>query len=613
MIISQKLKNKILSISRIEDVIGDFVELKKSGSNYRGLSPFSEEKNPSFIVSPIKKIWKDFSSGKGGNIITFLMEYERFSYVESLHYLAKKYNVLIKEKKFFQKKENSIKEKLYRIQKYAKYFFISELFNKEGLKYGLNYLMNDRGFNLEIIKKFELGYASNSWMRFTKNSLKNGLKSNYLIKSGLVFSKNCKIFDRFRNRIMFPIHSLSGKIIGFGGRYLELNNSTNSSIRITKYINSPESDIFKKSKMLYGLFQAKSSILRENSCFLVEGYTDVISLHQSGIKNVVSTSGISINVNQILLIKKFTKNIILFYDGDFSGIKSSLRIINFFLEQEINLRIVFLSKGEDPDSISKKYYSSKKLKDFIKKNSHNFISFKQKVYEKYHNNDVFKKYLLIFNVLSSISKINNVLQKELYLQEISKRFNISKEILINELEKISVNPVKSINYVKCVVKQVKKNIIYTNIENELMRMIVKYGKNVIKKFNNNVTSIILNTFKFWKIRFLSKKNQEIFEKISYKYKSEENYNISLKKIVLNHYHNYDDFNNINEKGIIYNSDEITFYQYLNEILLRYKLIYIMVLIQKEIENFNNNNLSLRKIIYLTKIKNNIDKKLNGYG
>ncbi|WP_185853590.1 DNA primase [Blattabacterium cuenoti] len=605
--ISKETIKKILSVSCIEDLIGDFVELKKSGLNYRGLSPFSNEKTPSFIVSPTKKIWKDFSSGKGGNIITFLMEHEHFTYVESLRYLAKKYDIKIDYTEKFSKIDHEEYEKLYLIQDYAKHFFINQLFfTKEGQKNGFNYLIQKRGFNMKIIQKFGLGYAPLYWSFFTKKALEKGFKIRDLKKSGFtVFSKYYNnFFDCFRQRVMFPIHNLSGRVIGFGGRNIDSSSS--------KYINSSESDIFQKSKILYGLFQAKKNILKEDLCYLVEGYTDVISLHQSGIKNVVSSSGISLTVDQILLIKKFTKNIVLFYDGDRSGIQASLRGINMILEQGMNLRILFLSNGEDPDSISKKY-SPTQLKGFLAKKSYNFVSFKQKIYEKFHQDDPIKKSFLILNILNSISKISNVLQKELYLQEASKILKIRQEVLIHELERINKKNGQRLRTVKAIQSKKKNQNTLLLLEEELIQLILNHGNKIIKKEKCNTTVFeeILHTFKYCNLRFSLKKNQEVFDKIC------------LQKEKTGYLNGFDDKENQkfyllskwDRKGIQVSSHEDHIDQYIMDLLLRYRSLYISKLIKKEIIHHhltkNDDKKSfLKKIMYLTNIKNEIHKKLH---
>ncbi|WP_185857576.1 DNA primase [Blattabacterium cuenoti] len=611
--ISKETIKKILSVSCIEDVIGDFVGLKKSGLNYRGLSPFSNEKTPSLIVSPTKKIWKDFSSGKGGNIITFLMEHEHFTYEESLRFLAKKYDIKINHLDIDQKhkKEEEEYEKLYLIQDYAKRFFIYQLHStQEGQKNGLNYLIQKRGFDIKIIHKFELGYAPISWNILTKTALKNGFKIQDIKKSGVsVFRKYNHFFDCFRKRVMFPIHNLSGKVIGFGGRNIDYRYST-------KYINSSESNIFKKSKILYGLFQAKTNIIKENFCYLVEGYTDVISLHQSGIKNVVSSSGISLTVDQVLLIKKFTTNIVLFYDGDRSGIKASLRVINMMLEREMNLRVLFISNGEDPDFISKKY-SFSQLRDFIARNSYNFVSFKQKIYEKFHKDDPIKKSFLVKNILNSISKIYNVIQKELYLQEASKVLNIRQEVLISELTRIHEKKAQKLSTVKRYPPffSKKRNTILI-IEDQLIQLILNHGNKIIKKkeYKTTVLEEILRIFKCGNLRFSLKKNQEIFDKICLQKKKKDASNFFYKKNI-----KYYSLSKWDRKGIQVSSQEDHINQYISDLLLRYQSLCISKLIQKEIihyqnylEKDKNRKAFIKKIMHLTNIKNELHKKLHRY-
>ncbi|BBA17228.1 DNA primase [Blattabacterium cuenoti] len=612
--ISKETIKKILSVSCIEDVIGNFVELKKSGVNYRGLSPFSNEKIPSFIVSSTKKIWKDFSSGKGGNLITFLMEHERFTYEESLRFLAKKYDIKIDDINNNNQEKEKEYEKLYLIQDYAKRFFIYQLhYTKEGQKNGLNYFIHKRGFNIKIIQKFELGYAPISWKLLTISVLKQGFKIRDIKKSGItVFKKSNYFFDCFRQRVMFPIHNLSGKVIGFGGRNIDTISSTKY-----KYVNSSESNIFQKSKILYGLFQAKKNILKENFCYLVEGYTDVISLHQYGIKNVVSSSGISLTVSQILLIKKFTKNIVLFYDGDRSGIKASLRGINMMLEQGINLRILFISNGEDPDLISKKY-SFSQFRDFVAKNSYNFISFKQKIYEKFHKNDPIKKSFLVKNILNSISKIPNALQKELYLQEASKVLNIRKKILISELKEINEKYVQKSSTVQVKKEStffLKKNT-FLLIEEELIQLILNHGNQIIKRKNNTtILEEVLRIFKYWNFRFSLKKNQDIFYQICLQSKK-KNLSQFLDKKKPKFYYSLSKWD---KKGIQIPSKKERMNQYINDVLLRCKSLFISKLIQKEIMHYKNDlkknkdkKSFIKKIMHLTNIKNELHKKLHRY-
>ncbi|WP_185872965.1 DNA primase [Blattabacterium cuenoti] len=623
--ISREIIEKIFSVSCIEEVIGDFVNLKKSGMNYRGLSPFSNEKTPSLVVSPIKKIWKDFSSGKGGNVITFLMEHEHFTYLESLHYLANRYNIQIPTKCSLNTiKKNNKYEKLYLIQKDATYFFIRQLYySKEGKENGLRYLMQKRGLNMTTISKFGLGYAPTSVDKFTKIYLEKGYHINDLKQSGFTRYKNQNHFDCFRNRVMFPIYNLYGKVVGFGGRIL--NNIYN-----TKYINSSESEIFQKSKILYGLFQAKRSILKEGFCYLVEGYIDVLSLHQFGITNVVSSSGTSLTIDQILLIKKFAKTIILFYDGDRSGIKAALRVITMILEQEMNLRILLLPNGEDPDSMVKRY-SYSQLLHFIYNNNYSFISYKKKIFEKFYQGDTVKKSFLVLNILNIISKISHSIQKEFYLQETSQLFDIKKEILDSELEKI-------INKQKIKKNKIKKDIDlitritndnrianFYNIEKKLIQLILNYGDKIIKKGENNhitllkvIQDSLLSYKDYLLIDFDSRK--QLFYQIVLKKRSIDQLKKLdiIKKFNATNQHKSYFLSKWNQKGIEVPSKEEQFSQYFMDILLLYKSQCISKLIKKEITNFKNNiekdnhYIIIKKIMHLTYLKNKIHKKLHRY-
>ncbi|AWU44868.1 DNA primase [Blattabacterium punctulatus] len=610
--ISKETIKRIFSTSCIEEVIGDFVFLKKSGINYRGLSPFSNEKTPSLIVSPTKKIWKDFSSGKGGNIITFLMEYEKFTYVESLYYLAKKYNIKIHESEKNTDFRKIYHEKygiLYLIQNYAKCFFIKQLHStKEGQAKGLNYLIKKRGFDMKTIHQFELGYAHSSWILFTETALKKGFKIRDLKKSGLTRFKKSNNFDCFRERVIFPIHDLSGWVIGFGGRTI------NSYSRTTKYLNSSENDIFQKSKILYGLFQAKKTILRENLCYLVEGYADVLSLHQSGIKNVVSSSGTSLTIDQILLIKKFTRNIVLFYDGDRSGIQASLRGINMLLEQKMNLRILFTHNGEDPDTISKKY-SYSQLRYFLEKKSYNFVSFKQKMFEKFCQDDPIKKSFLVLNILKSISKVSNLIQRELYIEVASKNLKIRKEILISELKRISNKKIyKKNSTISISSEKTNKNILLL-IEKKLIQLILNYGDKEIKieGSKTTVSEKIFQTFQFHNFRFSLDSHQKIFDQIFLQKNSIKKwkflYHTNTKSYSLSKW---------DKKGIEVSSKEDNIDRYLIDLLLRYKSQYFLKLIQNEISNFRKNikiedkKDLLQKIMNLTSLKNELNKKLHRY-
>jgi DNA primase len=360
--IDQQIINRIFETADIVDVISDFVTLKKSGANYKGLSPFTNEKTPSFMVSPSKGIFKDFSSGKGGNVVGFLMEHEKLSYPEALRYLARKYNIPVEEKEptpeeIQQKNE---RESLMAVTSFAQKYFSRQLESEEGRAIGLSYLRK-RGFRDDVIRKFQLGYSPEDRTAFTREAGRSGYKKDYLVKTGLSIERDAYLFDRFAGRIIFPIHALSGSVIGFGGRILR------SDKNLAKYQNSPESDIYHKSRVLYGLFQAKKSIVSGERCYLVEGYTDVIALQQAGIENVVASSGTALTTEQIRLIKRFTPNITILYDGDEAGIRASFRGIDMILEEGMNVKVVMLPEGEDPDSYASSHSSSEFL-DFSQKN-----------------------------------------------------------------------------------------------------------------------------------------------------------------------------------------------------------------------------------------------------
>ena len=369
--ITKESIDKVYDAIRVEEVIEDFVQLKRAGSNFKGLSPFSNEQTPSFMVSPAKQIWKDFSSGKGGNAIAFLMEHEHFSYVEAIRYLAKKYNIELEETQSSdeEQQKNNEKESLYIVSEFARDYFQKILLdNEEGKAIGKTYF-KERGFSDETIKTFQLGYSPNKWQAFTEEALKKGYKLEYLNKTGLTIVKENKKYDAFRGRVMFPIHSMSGRVLGFGGRILTNDKKT------AKYLNSPESDIYHKSKILYGIFYAKQHIAKEDNCYLVEGYTDMIQMYQKGIKNVVASSGTALTSEQIRLIHRLTSNITILYDGDSAGLRASIRGVDLILEQGMNVRICTFPDGEDPDSFSKNN-SLTEIKEYLDKNTQDFIRFK---------------------------------------------------------------------------------------------------------------------------------------------------------------------------------------------------------------------------------------------
>lgn len=481
--------DEIIQTARIEEVIGEFVSLKRAGSNLKGLSPFTDEKTPSFVVSPAKQIFKCFSTGKGGSVVTFLMEKEHFSYPEALRWLADKYNVQIPEETAPTAAELAVKserDSLYIINEFAKNHFMQNLHeSEEGKAIGITYF-EERGFRKDIIERFQLGYSINVSDDFTKAAIAKGYKLEYLQNVGLVKTKDDRNFDFFRGRVMFPIHSISGRVLGFGGRTLFTDK------KIAKYFNSPESIIYNKSEILYGLFFAKGDIVKYDECLLCEGYTDVISMHQSGIQNVVSSSGTSLTKEQIKLVKRYTQNLTILYDGDAAGIKASFRGIDLILEEGMNVKVVLFPDGEDPDSFAKKT-STSELETFIKSHKQDFITFKASILLKEGESDPLKKSELIREIVHSVSLIPDQITRSVYVQEIAKQFDISETIISNELMRLRKNTIAkqiqepelkevpipintesfdSNNISEAVQTEKESNFLF---EKELIRLIMKYG------------------------------------------------------------------------------------------------------------------------------------------
>lgn len=430
--ISKNTIDQVFETARVEEVIGDFVQLKKSGSNFKGLSPFTDERTPSFMVSPVKQIWKDFSSGKGGNVVAFLMEHEHFSYPEAIRYLAKKYQIEIEETEQTDQEKlvRDEQESMYLVSEFAAQFFQETLLETElGKAIGLSYF-KERGFTIETIKKFGLGYSPDQWSAFTDHALEKGYQLKFLEKTGLTIVREDKKFDRFKGRVMFPIQSMSGRVLGFGGRILGKDK------RAAKYLNSPESEIYHKSKVLYGLYHAKQAIAKVDRCYLVEGYTDVIQFHQTGIENVVSSSGTALTAQQIRLINRLTPNITLLFDSDPAGIRASLRGVDLILEQGMNVQICTFPQGEDPDSFARKN-TSEQLRSYIEANSHDFIAFKASLLMEDAKNDPVKRAEIIRDIVNSIAKIPDQIQQELYLQETARTLDISEEVLFSTLAQLT--------------------------------------------------------------------------------------------------------------------------------------------------------------------------------
>jgi DNA primase len=430
-LITKETIDKVYEAARVEEVIGDFVQLKRAGSNFKGLSPFSDERSPSFMVSPVKQIWKDFSSGKGGNAIAFIMEHEHFTYPEAIRYLAKKYNIEIEETELSneEKEVANEKESLYLVSEFASKYFQDVLMNTEEGKAIAYTYFKERGFTNDTIKKFQLGYSPNTWDALTKEALGKGYKLEFLEKTGLTIVGEDKQFDRFKGRVMFPIQSMSGRVLGFGGRIL-----TNDK-KAAKYLNSPESDLYHKSKVLYGIYHAKQAIAKQDRCYLVEGYTDVIQMHQAGIENVVASSGTALTPDQIRLINRLTKNITVLFDGDAAGLRASIRGIDLILEEGMNVKVCAFPDGEDPDSFAKKT-PLQELTQYLEDNAMDFIQFKASLLMKDAKNDPIKKADLIRDMVASISKIPDRIKREVYIQEVSRIMDISEEVLFNTLAQL---------------------------------------------------------------------------------------------------------------------------------------------------------------------------------
>jgi len=479
-LISKATIDQVFDTARVEEVIGDFVQLKKSGSNFKGLSPFSEERTPSFMVSPVKQIWKDFSTGKGGTSVSFLMEHEHFTYPEAIKYLARKYNIEIEEtvQTDSDKEAAGERESMYLVSEFARTYYQNTLHKTDqGKAIGLSYF-KERGFTDETIQDFQLGFSTDAWSGLTDSALKKGYKLKFLESTGLSIVKGEKQFDRFKGRVLFPIHSMSGRVLGFGGRILAKNE------KAAKYLNSPESDIYHKSKVLYGIYYAKQTIAKEDNCFLVEGYTDVIQFHQKGIKNVVSSSGTALTPDQIRLINRLTKNITVLFDGDPAGIRASLRGIDLILEQGMNVKICTFPEGEDPDSFAKQN-TLEELKDYLKSNAKDFIAYKASLLMEEAQNDPVAKANLIRDMVTSISKVSDNIQKEIYVRDCSRIMDISEDVLFSTLAQMGKKAQsdanktynkkqKAFEVVKSVAPPKKVDIQY-ELEQKIIEILLLYG------------------------------------------------------------------------------------------------------------------------------------------
>jgi len=430
-LISRSTIDEVYQTARVEEVIGDFVTLKKAGSNYKGLSPFSQERTPSFMVSPVKQIWKDFSSGKGGNVVAFLMEHEHFTYPEAIRYLAKKYNIAIEEtvQTDAQKEEANLKESLFLVSQFAQDYFHQNLTeSEEGRAIGKTYF-EARGFSEATQKQFALGYALEDKTALYEAAIKAGYNETFLEQSGLIIKNERGSIDRFRARVMFPIRSMAGRVQGFGGRILSKNTKT------AKYLNSPESEIYHKSKVLYGIYEAKQAIARKDLAYLVEGYTDVIQMYQSGIQNVVSSSGTALTPDQIRMISRLTQNLVVLFDGDAAGTRAAIRGIDLILEQGMNVKVCSFHEGEDPDSFAQQN-SLEDLTAFLENNAQDFIQFKTDLLIKESGDDAAKKAQTIREIVQSIAKIPDLIQQELYIKRCASLLEVSETVLFNTLAQV---------------------------------------------------------------------------------------------------------------------------------------------------------------------------------
>lgn len=520
--------DQILQTARIEEVIGEFVQLKRAGSNLKGLSPFTDEKTPSFVVSPAKQIFKCFSTGKGGNAASFLMEKEHFSYPEALRWLAKRYNIEVPEEREATAEELAAlneRESFLIINEFAKNTFSEMLLNsQEGKAIGLSYF-EERGFSRATIEKFQLGYCLNTGSAFTDLALEKGYNKEYLQAVGLTKAKDERTFDFFKGRVMFPIHSISGRVLGFGGRTLL------SDKKVAKYFNSPESIIYNKSEILYGLYFAKGDIVKYNECLLCEGYTDVISMHQSGIQNVVSSSGTSLTKEQIKLVSRYTKNLTILYDGDAAGIKASFRGIDLILEEGLNVKVVLFPDGEDPDSFSKSR-SSAELAAYIASHKQDFISFKAGILLADGANDPILRAGLIKDIVHSVSLIPDQITRSVYVQQLAQQFDISESIVQAELLQLRKSAlvktyqdpaIEALELPKVVqvqsteAQQVKVNE-HELFEAELIRVLVKYGTRALirqeagqPETQTSVAELIVHELQKDELHFEKTLHQEIYQ------------------------------------------------------------------------------------------------------
>lgn len=630
--------DKIFAAARIEEIIGEYVQLKRAGSNLKGLSPFVDEKSPSFIVSPSKQIFKDFSSGKGGGVITFLKELEGFSYPEALRYLAKKYGISVEEDivemSAEQQQQRNQKDLIFKIHEVANDYFIDQLWEKEeGQQIGLSYF-KERELRQDIIKKFQLGYSPEKKDAFTKFSLEKGYDKETLEKSGLsIFPENAPNgIDRFRERVMFPIHSFSGRVLGFGGRIL------NNNLKTAKYLNSPETEIYHKSNVLYGLFQSKQAISKHNHCLLVEGYMDVIALHQAGLENVVASSGTALTVEQIKLIKRLTENVTILFDGDAAGIKASFRSIDMLLSEGMNIRIALFPDGDDPDSFSRKH-PQEYVEKFIKENAKDFIDFKAEILFRETGSDPIKKAEAIREIVKSVAFVTNGLKQEIYLKQVATQFQLSEQNLFNELQlqKDSKNQDFKPKLQKEQSQQIKLEIVKEPelsinplilLEDKLVELMLKFGDFILEendadgnKYETTVIQTILHHLEEDDCEIQTEINQKIIREIRLGLQENElrsgNFFFTLMDdeisgkmadTMINPY----DTSDWSKFNIYFSKEEEVVQKLVKDIVLRHKREYIVKLVddlKNQLDSYENKDDVYQHIIKLMTFKNQLDAKL----
>lgn len=630
--ISKQTIDKIFSAIRVEEIIGEYVQLKRAGSNFKGLSPFQDEKTPSFVVSPSKQIWKDFSTGKGGTAISFLMEIESFTYPEALRHAAKKYGIeieeTIQEQTEEQKMAQSEREQLYKIHEVAQDFFQDQLHEtEEGRLIGLSYF-KERGLPDDIIRKFQLGYSPERKNAFTEYALEKGYSKEIIEKSGLsVFPENASYgIDRFRERVIFPIHSFSGRVLGFGGRILK-NNA-----KAAKYLNSPETEIYHKSNVLYGLNFSKQAISKQNLCLLVEGYMDVIALHQNGIQNVVSSSGTALTTEQIKLIKRLTENVTILFDGDAAGIKASFRSIDMLLSEGMNIRIVLFPDGDDPDSFSGKH-PQEYVEQYIAEQARDFIDFKAEVLLQEANTDPIRKGEAIRDIVKSVACVPNALKQEIYLKEVSSRFGLSEQSLFNELglqkqvqqqqykreesrpsPKLEVVPKQAISVQPLLV-----------LEEKLIELMLKYGAQVLNRetedgtpYTITVIEEVLAHFEEDDYKIQSPINEKIIREIQEGIEKnelrsgsffftlmDEELTVKVANALLEPY----EISDWSKHNIFFNNEEEVLPKLISDTMIRHKREYVVSMIQEIKESLKAETDNTEQYVMMMKL-NELRKEMD---